>query len=135
MLLSLFSALNFKKTISLIFKFRMIDRNRNYSQNLNINLDVLKLHYVIIISEIDLSLLQLYSQTLRISFRNIYIYVLFKFEICGVIQKVVIIVFSLIALNILIKTITLMSFKIIIFMFLDAIVVIIIIIIIAMYRS
>ena len=38
----------------------MIDRDRNYPQNLNINLDVLKLRYVIIILKIDLSLLQLY---------------------------------------------------------------------------
>ena len=37
----------------------MIDRDRNYSQNFNINFNVLKLRYIIIISKINLSLLQL----------------------------------------------------------------------------
>ena len=87
--LSLFNARNFKKAISLIFTFRMIDRmidrDRNYSQNLNINLDVSKLRYVIIISKTDLSLLYLYSQTLRASFRKTYFYIQFKFEINAII--------------------------------------------------
>ena len=37
----------------------MINRDRNYSQNFNINFNVLKLRYIIIISKINLSLLQL----------------------------------------------------------------------------
>ena len=50
-----------KKTISLVFTFRIINRiinrNRNYSQNLNINFNISKFRYIIIISKINLSLL------------------------------------------------------------------------------
>ena len=37
----------------------MINRDRNYSQNFNINFNVLKLRYIIIILKVNLSLLQL----------------------------------------------------------------------------
>ena len=125
--MSLFNALNFKKTISLILTFRMIDRiidqDRIYPQNLNINLNILKFRYVNTKTLTQFAAIAPMIIKFSNFFRKTYIYVPSTFEVCAlknVIQKIVIINFSLIVFKIFIKIIILMFFKIIIFMFLNA---------------
>ena len=125
--MSLFSALSFKKTISLILTFRMIDRvidrDRIYPQNLNINLGVPKLHYVNIKTSTQFAAIAPMITKLLNLFRKTYIYVSSTFGACAlksVIQKVIIANFSLIAFKILIKVIIPMPLRVTIPMPLNA---------------
>ena len=125
--MSLFSALSFKKAISLIFTFRMIDRmidrDRIYPQNFNISLDVSKLRYVNIKTSTQFAAIASMITKLSNLFRKTYIYVPSIFGTCAlksVIQKVAIANFSLIAFKILIKVIIFMPLRVIIFMPLNA---------------